>query len=165
MNPIDLVNEINETLDAGTCTGYSELPTKIKKVKNSIRLVSQNLRSLYKNHDKLQHYINCEKEDVANFIFCQETWQKPNTIYTLPGFKTLSRPRSDKNSTYRKGGGICLFYDETLVVSEIESFEQKDIIEMQAYKYAKSIFVNFYRPPQANGKVFLIKTRRSNKNF
>ena len=96
---------------------YSAPYDNIPCSKNSLSIISFNIRSMSKNFDEFKIFLSTLPFKFS-VICLQETWTKSEDTlelrYTLPGYNCFHEPRS--NNT--RGGGLCMYFLKELNVTE-----------------------------------------------
>ena len=148
-------NNVEET------TSTKTLKQKIGKSQFSI--LSQNIRSISKNINHLQSFLNEMGKSAFDVIACQEVWRiidgcKYELIgYSKPNFKT----RKCKN-----GGGVGVWVKKGIEyeIDEQNSLFMEGVYESIVIKVTKNhiskLIVNIYRPPNQSLDSFILQFRR-----
>ena len=97
----------------------------------SVHLTTINTRSIWNKIDQFQHYLLKNNIDICAVT---ETWLKEDDEYELheippPGFKIISKPRSDG----RQGGGIALIYKENYAINDHKINTNSQCMELSAF--------------------------------
>jgi len=84
---------------------------------------------------------------MPSYIFCTETWLRAdisNNMINMENYAILRTDRGDK-----KGGGVCVFYNDNLVVKQHHINYSNSIIEYICFTAYNTIYLLFYIPPCA----------------
>ena len=90
-----------------------------------------NTQSIQNKIDQFQHYLLDNNVDICAVM---ETWMKEDDEYVLheippPGFKIISKPRSDG----RQGGGIALIYKGYYTINDLKINTNSQCMELSAF--------------------------------
>jgi len=133
--------------------GISEFASLVKKLKrNHFSILSQNVRSLDANFEKLENFLQqvneSDKKILFSVIAMQETWQF-KTQHQIPHYQKLIA----KTRTRNQGGGVGFFIKEGIEFEEIEdasNFEERIheslFIRLKGDGGRGIIIGNIYRP-------------------
>jgi len=80
-----------------------------------------------------------------NFIFVTETWLTDQITDDCIKLNQYTVLRSDRQS--RKGGGVCVFYEDFLNVTQVDLLCKIEEIEMLSFISGKNVFIVLYIPP------------------
>ena len=117
-----------------------------------MKIISQNIRSINANFDKL---LDTQTTINADLILLQECWQ-PKKDYLMDGFDQIMTLRKDKN-----GGGVAIFYRKSFKCRKIKELISANVelliaeITINSGKNKsehKLLITSFYIPPQADKK-------------
>ena len=151
--------------DDGNCNSFSSYYTNdeidnIPDVSgNNLSLLNINIRSLYKNFEKLHDLLSDCSIDFQ-IVSLVETWQKdePHEYFNLSGYNLEYKNRSSS----KRGGGVCLYIKENIRYKLrndlVDTSDSNNIdclfVEIER-KGLKNIIVGvIYRPPDQDVKIF-----------
>ena len=148
------------TIDEFSCAPNSLL-------KNSFSILQINIRSMNKNFEKLQEYLNVVKGKFS-IIALTETWcnddrADKNSVWQISNYTPIHQIRQ----TGQKGGGIALFVHNNFDFKIIKrgNICNDDIeyltVEILRSKYKNIIFSCIYRPRRGNFQFFLDNIKSS----
>ena len=129
----------------------SRKPTKSSNSSTPSRTSQEALRCMYLNATSLDNKLDEFKVVVntysPNLIGVSETWFKSFSIVNVPGYNIYRRDRSDG----RRGGGVCLYIDNSIDSYEANEFDlnQSKIEQIWAVAYFgsdKYLIGCIYRP-------------------
>ena len=130
---------------------FDDLVIKPFKSLKGITLLHNNIRSLVKNFDEFELFLNVLKPD----IFClSETWLNEDISDFEVRIKDYKLFRNDRKG--RRGGGVAiyvknrLFATQTEIGTDIESLT----IEVKQPNGAKFYLSVIYRPPDSDNEFF-----------
>ena len=102
--------------------GYCNFKESISS--DSIRIISQNIRSLAKNW-VTYHELLTESENMPKLIFLQETWTKLGT-HNLSNYKHKIFNRDKTSSSKTGGGGVAIYYHNTLNIEFLTNINKQE---------------------------------------
>ena len=137
------------------CKSYdvSEFASILKNLKrNHFSVLSQNIRSMNANFEKLESVLQEVNEKAKNFLFSiiavQETWQIQSE-YKIPHYQSFAAKTRDKII----GGGVGFFVRDDLefeVIEEVSKFESRVhesiFIRLKSSSGRGIVVGNIYRP-------------------
>lgn len=131
---------------------------------SSIRILSQNVRSLNRNFDKLVTFLEDEKTTPYQIVALQEIWQIMGN-YAAPGFQSLIyKDRKD-----RRGGGVGFFISSDIKIERLNNCDVfiEGVYESMAIKIPKLKIglINIYRPPDGSLDEFHTQLRTQVHNI
>lgn len=118
----------------------------------SIKVLSQNIRSISKNFCKLKDFLE-DSEETFHIIALQEVWQIMGKFILKDYGELIYKER--KNS---RGGGVGVFvkrgFEHTLI-KDRDIFDEHNYESLCiAFNKLNLVIINVYRPPNGNVKLF-----------
>lgn len=112
--------------------------TELKNISGKLKIASINIRSLQKNEDKINSFIQDAEPDI---IGLQEIWEHNSEFdeYTLHEIKRKTK----------RGGGVAILTKKSLEAELIDKNIEKDV-EYVKIKIKSEYFISVYVPPTAN---------------
>ena len=146
------------TIDEISCASNSLL-------KNSFSILQINIRSMNKNFEKLQEYLNVVKGKFS-IIGLTDTWcnddrADKNSAWQISNYTPIHQIRK----TGQKGRGTAFFvhnnFDFKIIKRENICSDDTEylVVESLRNKDKNIIFSCVYRPPRANSQFFLDNTK------
>ena len=119
-------------------------------VNTKLTVLSQNIRSINTGYDKLVTHV--ENNESYDIILAQECW-KVEGSYLLAGYST---PIVHQRKLAR-GGGIMTWIknDISAEPQEAVTIFHENHYESQAIQIKPFCFINFYRPPRGDFRIFV----------
>lgn len=131
---------------------YARRVMKEEKTKEVLNIIHINVRSIKKNWDQLNVYLETRFNSL-DILVITETHLKTadESAYQLPGFHSVSVCRENG-----KGGGILIYIKKDWIAEQVEvSLDHAETIVMSVSKNEFSfLVVALYRPPSADVNLF-----------